>query len=174
MDTGLTIGEFSRITHLSIKTLRRYHEAGLLQPARVDRQTGYRYYILDQVPTAQVIHRFRELDMPLREVGELLAVTDPDARAAVIAQHLRRLENQLDQTKAAVVALRRLLDPHPAALQVQRRRTEATTVAAVRGVVDRADILQWYAEAMHQLDSALAAAREAPTGPPGGECHNEL
>src|ERR1700682_6406982 len=45
MDTGLTIGEFSRITHLSIKTLRRYHEAGLLQPARVDRQTGYRYYI---------------------------------------------------------------------------------------------------------------------------------
>src|ERR1700704_5557338 len=51
-----------------------------------------------------------------------------DDRAAVIAQHLQRLENQLDQTKAAVLALRRLLDPHPAALQVQRWRTEATTV----------------------------------------------
>jgi DNA-binding transcriptional MerR regulator len=174
MDPGLTIGEFSRITHLSIKTLRRYHEAGLLQPARVDRQSGYRYYTLDQVPTAQVIHRFRELDMPLREVGELLAVTDPDARAAVIAQHLQRLENQLDQTKAAVVSLRRLLDPHPAALQVQRWRTEATTVAAVRGVVDRTDILVWYAEAMQELDSALAAAGEAPTGPPGGLYDNEL
>ncbi|MCU1463804.1 MAG: MerR family transcriptional regulator [Acidimicrobiales bacterium] len=174
MDTGLTIGEFSRITHLSIKTLRRYHEAGLLQPARVDRQTGYRYYILDQVPTAQVIHRFRELDMPLREVGELLAVTDPDARAAVIAQHLQRLENQLDQTKAAVVALRRLLDPQPAALRVQRWRTEATTVAAVRGVVDRTHILRWYAEAMQELDSVLAVAGEAPTGPPGGLYDNEL
>ena len=174
MDPGLTIGEFSRITHLSIKTLRRYHDAGLLQPARVDRQSGYRYYTLDQVPTAQVIHRFRELDMPLREVGELLAVTDPDARAAVIAQHLQRLENQLDQTKAAVVSLRRLLDPHPAALQVQRRRTEATIVAAVRGVVDRTHILVWYAEAMQELDSALAAAGEAPTGPPGGLYDNEL
>jgi DNA-binding transcriptional MerR regulator len=174
MDAGVTIGEFSRITHLSIKTLRRYHEAGLLQPARVDRQSGYRYYSLDQVPAAQVIHRFRELGMPLREVGELLAVTDLDARAAVIAQHLRRLEGQLDQTKAAVVALRRLLDPHPAALEVQRRRAEATTVAAVRGVVDRTHILQWYAEAMDELDAVLAAAGASPTGPPGGLYDNDL
>src|ERR1700726_253322 len=101
MATTFTIGEFSRITHLSIKTLRRYHEAGLLEPAHVDRQTGYRYYSVDQVPTAQVIHRFRELGMPVREVGELVAVTDPDARADLIAQHLERLETQLDQTRAA-------------------------------------------------------------------------
>src|ERR1700730_6549891 len=59
MSGVLAIGEFSRITHLSIKTLRRYHEGGLLEPATVDRDTGYRYYSLDQVPTAQVIHRFR-------------------------------------------------------------------------------------------------------------------
>src|SRR3954469_14130597 len=43
---GVTIGEFSGITHLSIKTLRRYHEAGLLEPAHVDPRTGYRYYSL--------------------------------------------------------------------------------------------------------------------------------
>src|SRR3954471_17084857 len=153
MDAALTIGEFSRITHLSIRTLRRYHEAGLLEPAHVDTSTGYRYYTLDQVPAAQVIHRFRELDMPLREVHELLAVADPDARAAVIAQHLQRVERQLDKTKAAVVALRRLLDPAPDALEVRRRRTEPILAAAVRGVVDRRDILQWYADAMGELDS---------------------
>src|SRR3954454_12879880 len=68
MDAGMTIGEFSEITHLSIKTLRRYHETGLLDPAHVDGSSGYRYYTLEQVPAAQVIHRFRELDMPLREV----------------------------------------------------------------------------------------------------------
>src|SRR5713101_3888525 len=84
MAAAVTIGEFSRITHLSIKTLRRYHEAAILEPAHVDRQTGYRYYSVDQVPTAQVIHRFRELGMPVREVGELVAVTDPGARAALI------------------------------------------------------------------------------------------
>src|ERR1700726_762805 len=131
MATTFTIGEFSRITHLSIKTLRRYHEAGLLEPAHVDRQTGYRYYSVDQVPTAQVVHRFRELGMPVREVGELVAVTDPDARAALIAQHLERLESQLDQTRAAVISLRRLLEPNPAPLEVNLRRTRADTGAAV-------------------------------------------
>jgi DNA-binding transcriptional MerR regulator len=100
----------------------------ILEPTHVDRQTGYRYYSVDQVPTAQVIRRFRELGMPVREVGELVAVTDPDARAALIAHHLERLETQLDQTRAAVVSLRRFLQPDPAPLVVHRRRTEATTV----------------------------------------------
>ena len=174
MATALTIGEFSRITHLSIKTLRRYHEAGLLEPAHVDRQTGYRYYSVDQVPTAQVIHRFRELGMPVREVGELVAVTDPGARAALIAHHLERLETQLDQTRAAAVALRRLLQPDPAPLDVHRRRTEAATVAAVRDVVDLSDVLAWYDSAMSELDAVLGAVGTVRTGPPGGLYDNEL
>jgi DNA-binding transcriptional MerR regulator len=172
--TALSIGEFSRITHLSIKTLRRYHEAGLLEPAHVDPQSAYRYYSLDQVPTAQVIHRFRELGMPVREVGELVAVTDPDARAALIAQHLERLESQLDQTRAAVISLRRLLEPSPASLEVHHRRTEATKVAAVRDVVDLSDALSWYGSAMSELDTVLNAAGTTRTGPPGGLYDNEL
>ena len=69
MRQGLTIGEFATLTHLSVRTLRRYHEAGLLEPAAVDPFTGYRYYAAEQIPSAQVIHRLRELDVP------------PDARA---------------------------------------------------------------------------------------------
>src|ERR1017187_9966791 len=71
MRAALSIGDFSQITHLSVKTLRRYHEAGLLEPAEVDPYTGYRYYATTQVPTAQVIRRFRDLGMPVREVGEV-------------------------------------------------------------------------------------------------------
>jgi DNA-binding transcriptional MerR regulator len=174
MAAALTIGEFSRITHLGIKTLRRYHEAGLLEPAHVDQHTGYRYYSLDQVPTAQVIHRFRELGMPVREVGALVAVTDPDARAALITQHLERLETQLGQTRAAVISLRRLLQPDPAPLEVHRRRAEAATVAAVRDVVDLSDVLAWYNTAMSELDAVLGAAGAIRTGPPGGLYENEL
>jgi DNA-binding transcriptional MerR regulator len=174
MSAPLSIGEFSRITHLSIKTLRHYHEAGLLQPAHVDSQTSYRYYSLDQVPTAQVIHRFRELGMPVREVSELIAIADPAARAALIYQHLERLETQLDQTRAAVVSLRRLLDPDPAPLQVHRRRDPATTVAAIRDVVSADDVLAWYDSAMAELDAVLAATGATRTGPPGGLYDNEL
>src|SRR3984893_14022362 len=121
MATAFTIGEFSRITHLSIKTLRRYHEARLLEPAHVDRQTGYRYYAVDQVPAAQAIHRFRELGMPVREVGDGLATADPKARAALIGHHLERLENHLDKPRAAVSSLRRLLQPDPAPIEVEHR-----------------------------------------------------
>lgn len=171
---NLTIGEFSRITHLSIKTLRRYHEAGILEPAHVDGYSGYRYYSLDQVPVAQVIHRFRELGMPVREVGELVAVSDPDARAALIARHLDRLESQLEQTRAAVVTLRRLLRPEPAPFQVSRRRTEPETVAAVRAVVNLSDALQFYDSAMGELEAVLSAANAIRTGPPGGLYDHEL
>jgi len=174
MAANLTIGEFSRITHLSIKTLRRYHEAGLLEPDHVDTQTGYRYYSLDQVPTAQVVHRFRELGMPVRDLAQLLAATDPNDRAAVIAEHLLRLEAQLGQTQSAVASLRRLLQPEPAPFEVYRGRSEATTVAAVRAVVDLADVLDWYGHATAELDTALAANGAAPIGPPGGLYDHEL
>ena len=173
MSAALSIGEFSRITHLSIKTLRRYHEAGLLVPARIDPGSAYRYYRLDQVPTAQVIHRFRELGMPVREVGQLVAVADPDLRATIIAQHLGRLEAHLDETRAAVVSLRRLLEPDPASLEVRVRRVEATPAAAVRGLVDLDDALAWYADAMTELDRALGSGA-ARAGPPGGLYDNEL
>jgi DNA-binding transcriptional MerR regulator len=42
MAAGLTVGDFSRATHLRVKTLRHYHQVGLLQPATVNPDTGYR------------------------------------------------------------------------------------------------------------------------------------
>jgi DNA-binding transcriptional MerR regulator len=57
----LTVSDFSRITHLSVKTLRHYHHVGLLEPARVNTATDYRYYSVEQIPAAQVIRRLRDL-----------------------------------------------------------------------------------------------------------------
>ena len=130
----LAIGEFSRMTHLSVRTLRRYHDAGLLEPAAVDDSTGYRYYGADQIPTAQVIHRLRELDVPLTDVQRILRSPDPGARAALMAEHLQRLESELDRTRAAVASLRRLLSPPPPPLDVELRAVPAATVAGRRGV----------------------------------------
>jgi DNA-binding transcriptional MerR regulator len=160
----LAIGEFSQLTHLSVRTLRRYHDAGLLEPAAVDTLTGYRYYTADQIPAAQVIHRLRELDVPLPDVHRILRSPDPGARAALVADHLQRLESQLDRTRAAVASLRRLLEPQPPPLEVELRTVPATTVAAVEEDVDHDSVLAWYAGAMAELD---AAVRE-PTGAPGG------
>ena len=71
------MGEFSRMTHLSVKTLRHYHQVGLLEPAEVNPDTGYRYYTPEQIPQAQVIRRLRDLEMPVAEVKVVLAAERP-------------------------------------------------------------------------------------------------
>lgn len=167
----LTIGEFSRMTQLSVRTLRRYHEGGLLDPAVVDESTGYRYYAVEQIPTAQVIHRLRELDVPLGEVQRIVRTPDPGVRASLVAEHLRRLEAQLDRTRAAVVSLRRLLQPDPAPISVQLRAEPARTVAAVEAVVDHGEVGAWYAVAMAELEACVG---DAASGPPGGSYDNAL
>lgn len=126
MSGGLTIGEFARLTHLSVRTLRRYHESGLLEPARVDPASGYRYYASDQIPTAQVIHRLRELDVPLADVAKILATEDAEERAGLVGEHLRRLRAELDRTRAAVVSLRNLLRPGDGGLRVELRAVAAS------------------------------------------------
>ena len=73
MRTRVTIGDFSRASHLSVKTLRHYHEVGLLEPSEVDPDNGYRYYSEDQIPLAQVIRRLRGLQMPVADVKSVLA-----------------------------------------------------------------------------------------------------
>jgi DNA-binding transcriptional MerR regulator len=168
----LSIGEFSRMTHLSIRTLRRYHEAGLLEPETVDRSSGYRYYSGDQIPVAQVIHRLRELEVPLSDIQRILRSPDPDQRAALVGQHVQRLEAELSRTRAAVVSLRRLLSPEPPPLQVELRAEPPATVAAVEDDVAEDDVVAWYAGAMAELDAALGAS--AGHGPPGGLYENAL
>ena len=170
MTTSLSIGEFSRLTHVSIRTLRRYHEAELLVPAAVDGSTGYRYYSAEQIPTAQVIHRLRELDVPLAAIRRIIGSPDPTTRAELVTAHLHRLEAELARTQAAVRALGRLLAPAPAPVHVELRTVASTTVAAVEGEVDLADVLGWYAGAMAELDATLAE----PTGTPGGVYDNAL
>jgi DNA-binding transcriptional MerR regulator len=167
----LAIGEFSRVTHLSIRTLRRYHETGLLEPGSVDATSGYRYYTVDQIPTAQVIHRLRELDVPLSDVRRIVRSPDPELRAALVAEHLGRLESELARTRVAVGSLRRLLAPEPSPLQVEVRTEPETVVAAVEDDVAANDVPAWYAGAMAELDAVLGPAAD---GPPGGLYENEL
>jgi DNA-binding transcriptional MerR regulator len=172
VQTRLTIGEFATLTRLSVRTLRRYHEAGLLAPATVDPSSGYRYYVAEQIPAAQVIHRLRELDVPLAEVKSILATEDPRRRADLIAGHLQRLEDDLDRTRAAVRSLRQLLRPDARDLKVELRSVPARIVTAIRGEVRHSDVSAWYDAAMAELEAAFPAAER--TGPPGGRYANEL
>lgn len=174
MTATLTIGDFSRATHLSAKTLRHYHQIGLLEPAVVDPETGYRRYLTGQIPAAQVIRRFRELDMPLEEIQAVLRTDDLPTRDRLIAAHLARMEAGLARTQQAVSSLRELLEHRAAPAPVGHRRARVTTAAAISQVVDVADTLLWYQGALGELQATLAAQGIAADGPPGGIFATEL
>ena len=162
MPAGLTVGDFSRITHLSVKTLRHYHEVGLLESATVNPSMGYRYYSAEQIPTAQVIRRLRDLEMPVGEVKAVLDAPDALARNALIAAHLGRLEAELAQTRAAVDSLRNLLRPPEGAPAIEHRSVPAVRAAGIAAVVDRADALPWWQGALGELHATVRARACTP------------
>ncbi len=176
MEPSLAIGDFSRATHLTVKTLRHYHRIGLLVPAHVDAGTGHRRYGTGQIPTAQVIRRFRSLDMPLEEIQAVISTPDLAARNELIAGHLRRLEETLARTQEAAASLRDLLEPpmDAAPVAIERRRVPATTAAAVQEVIDVREATAWYQGALGELHAVLAAQRISPTGAGGAIYANEL
>jgi len=170
MASSLPIGDFSRATHMSIKALRHYHRVGLLEPADVDQFTGHRRYTTHQIPTAQVIRRFRELDMPIDEIKSILAAPDAGARNELIAAHLSRLEDSLTRTQNAIAALRDLLD-HPqdaARANISHRSVPATAAAAITAVVDNDELGPWYHGALGELHATVTAQALTASGAPGG------
>jgi DNA-binding transcriptional MerR regulator len=170
----LTIGDFSRATFLTVKTLRHYHRVGLLEPADVDPANGYRRYTSDQIPTAQVIRRFRDLGMPLDDIASVLQAPDQTARSEVIVAHLARLEQGLVDTQRAVASLRDLLEHPEAPGEIAHRREPATQAAAVTTTADVADLGAWYQGAVGELRACLSAQGIASNGQPGGIYANEL
>ena len=155
------------MTQLSVKTLRHYHEVGLLAPHRVDAASGYRYYAPDQVPTAQVVRRLRDLDMPIADVRAVLASAPAD-RNALIGGHLQRLENQLAATRSAVESLRAILERPTQELRIEHRSVGATPVAAISANVEREQLLSWWQGAVGELRATVAATDElTATGVPG-------
>ena len=102
MDDLLVIGRFARLSGLSVGALRHYDEIGLLAPAEVDRETGYRRYRRDQLDAARLVGRLRDLEVPLETIRAVLETDDPVDRA-------RLLEGQRARVEARVHRLQRVL-----------------------------------------------------------------
>jgi len=96
MPEMLTIGAFARACRLSPKALRLYDELDLLRPARVDPDTGYRYYAAEQLEQARLVAWLRRLGMPLARVRQIRALEPPAA-----AQEIRAFWARVEAETAA-------------------------------------------------------------------------
>lgn len=110
-DDVRSIGELARESGLSVSALRFYDGAGVLTPASVDPQTGYRRYAPEQVREARLVARLRRVGMPLADIRRVLACrTDPLRAGRVLDAHLRRLEDGLTDARRELSSIRSLLD----------------------------------------------------------------
>ncbi|WP_410871801.1 MerR family transcriptional regulator [Nocardia sp. A7] len=174
MTATVAIGEFARLTHLSVKTLRYYHEIELLEPAAVDVGTGYRRYSTDQVERAHLIRRLRDLEMPLPEIRTVLAAADPAERDTALRGHLARMEAALDRTREVVVSLRALLTAPPPPIEVDYRIEPAFTALTLTHQVERSAIADWCGTAFEQLYTTLLESGVTPGGVAGATYSNEF
>lgn len=114
----LTTGAFARESGLSRKALRVYEGDGVLLPAAVDAGTGYRYYAREQLATARLVARLRQIDMPLARVRDVCALASADAAVAVAAGERVALVGgeggDVDQTDDVAGLRHGVRDDHPA------------------------------------------------------------
>src|SRR6267143_2156401 len=94
MKVSYSIGEFSRITGLSIKTLRFYHERGILLPSSVNESSGYRFYDAGKVEKARVIMRLRQMEFSIEDIAAVLSECEDEGN---ILNYLERQKNVLRQ-----------------------------------------------------------------------------
>ena len=134
-----SIGEFSRITGLTVKSLRFYHEQDVLVPSYVDPQTGYRYYDASQLPTARAVAYLRSLDLPIADVRDVLRCETDEAlfdtmrrHAGVLRERVKRYNTalkSLDQFIAEEREARAMMHEQPA---VTEKQLAPALVAGVR------------------------------------------
>jgi DNA-binding transcriptional MerR regulator len=104
-DQMLKVGEFSRLSRVTVKTLHHYDEMGLLKPSHIDQFSGYRFYTLDQLPRIHSIMALKELGLSLEEIAQLLGEDLPPEqirgmfrlKQAEVQQRLREEQARLAQ-----------------------------------------------------------------------------
>ena len=141
MKTLFGIGEFSQVTGLSAKTLRFYHEKGILVPTSVDEATGYRFYDAGKVEKARVIMRLRQMEFSIEDIARIFHECDDEAN---LLEHLQRqktmLQQRMQDDRDIVRALseiiarendaKRLLEA--AAFAVEEKSVEPMLIAGIR------------------------------------------
>lgn len=173
------IGEFSRITRVTIDTLRHYDALGLLKPANVDPFTGYRYYSARQLVSLNRILALKEVGFSLEEIARILQEkpTSDELREMLKAQ-LRRAEQEAQaaqQRRERILARLQYLnleDDMPAH-EVTLKPVETLTIAAIREVVPTLEQMPRRCSDMFDLLERWIRANDLPLGPSMSIYYNE-
>jgi DNA-binding transcriptional MerR regulator len=136
-----SIGEFSKITGLTIKTIRFYHEKELLIPSCVDPDSGYRYYDHSNVEKAHIVTHFRNMEFSVNEIKEILDNYNDQADILdYLEQHKSTIEAKIKKYKNIMFSVDRIITNEREAImaaeesgfEVEEKTLEPTLIAGIR------------------------------------------
>lgn len=121
----LRIGEFSNLSHLTVKTLRFYEKEGLLIPASIDKRTGYRFYETSQLEDAAKIKSYRQLDL---SIDEIKAILDGINAKVILEEKAKSLKTQKETINVRLSIINYILEGEEMKYQVTVKEIPATIV----------------------------------------------
>jgi DNA-binding transcriptional MerR regulator len=163
----LKIGEFSRLSQVTVKTLHHYDEIGLLVPAHIDNFTNHRFYSVDQLPQIHRIMALKGLGLSLEQIGLMLSERlDAQQVRGMLRLKQGELQQRLrdEQTQLAQVEFRLRM------LEMEENMSELEVIvkkiAPVRALTVRMSFTRDQLVAVNQeLMQALAQHNVKLTGP---------
>lgn len=169
------IGEFSRFSQVSVKTLRYYDQIGLLKPAEVDRFTGYRYYSAGQLPRINRILALKDLGLSLDQIAQLLKEDlTPEQIRGILRLKQVEIQQTVQEEQARLARVEWRLkqierEESMPAQEVVLKKVPSIAVASVRDTVPTTGIGRLFGEIFAHLGQHAVS----PAGPTMGIYYDE-
>ena len=170
----LKIGDFSRLSRVSIRMLRYYDEVGLLKPDEVDEFTGYRYYGEEQLLVVGKINALKDMGFGVNAIAEILKSSNTDEIEQIFQIQKARLTEEADKINDRIrfldTALERLRKDEIMKYDCVIKQMPERTVASVRKVIPK---YEEEGRLWHILFSETAKSGMVPCGPAMAKLHDK-
>ena len=176
MDHYMKMGLFARMTGLSQKALRLYDQSGLLRPARVNGDTGYRYYLPEQLSDAMRIKMMRQLGVSLDDIKILMKKRAPDEINDFWERQAEKLKRQIWERERALLLLEQLMRDYDSVLslyEVTEAEFAGRVVISIREEVAKRKFDAKVAEHRERLTAFLNSTGARQTGQSMALLHHE-
>ncbi len=163
------IGEFSQLSHVPVKTLRYYADIGLLTPMETDRESGYRYYSVEQLPRLNRILALKDLGFSLKEISSMLAEDlKPEQFRAMLRLRKAELAEQVREGETRIARIESRLrqieeEGKMPGYDIVLKELPPMRAACLRQVIPDFDHLS---AMFSQAYSHIMAKQGQPSGPP--------
>jgi DNA-binding transcriptional MerR regulator/effector-binding domain-containing protein len=158
------IGDFSKLTLVSIRMLRYYDEIDLFQPAHIDTFTNYRYYTATQIPTLKKIVRLRDLGFKTDDIRRMLNATDSAQQTRMLQEKKQEILKELEQQNWRLQAIDRFIQNYHQEDQCMKYDIIIRSIPTYR-VVSLRDIIPTYMDEgslWHRLSEGMHAHQLQP------------